>query len=94
MPYFKLTQYIEYKANWKEIKVFKISEKGTSKTCSKCGSEGTRTCQGLFKCKCGYQVNADFNGARNILNSSLDYMSKEGVSLTIPKTQCKLGTLL
>jgi len=41
MPYFKLTQYIEYKANWKGIKVIKINEKGTSHTCSRCGSKGT-----------------------------------------------------
>ncbi|MHA1420430.1 MAG: RNA-guided endonuclease TnpB family protein, partial [Candidatus Heimdallarchaeaceae archaeon] len=30
MPYFKLTQMITYKANWKGIKVVKINERGTS----------------------------------------------------------------
>jgi len=82
MPYYKLTNYIEYKANWKGIKVIKTDEKKTSKTCSKCGYEnkGNRRNQGLFKCKrCEYQVNADFNGAKNIKNRFEDYMSSNGV---------------
>jgi transposase len=29
MPYFKLTQCIEYKANWLGIKAIKINERGT-----------------------------------------------------------------
>ena len=101
MPYFKLTQYIEYKANWEGIKVIKIDERGTSHTCSKCGSKGTRPYQGLFKCStCNYQVNADYNGAKNILKRSLDYISKDGAIAFSPKTDlesvstrmCRAGT--
>ena len=88
MPFFQLTEMITYKANWKGINVIKISEAYTSKTCSKCGSRNTvRTNQANFKCKeCNYQINADFNGAINILNRSLGYMLKDGASLTMPKT--------
>jgi len=94
MPYLKLTQFIEYKANWNGIKVIKISERGTSHTCSMCGSKGIRPYQGLFKCnKCGYQVNADYNASKNILKSSLDYMSKEGVDVNQPKTHPGDGKL-
>jgi IS605 OrfB family transposase len=85
--YYKLTKYIEYKAMWEGVKVFKISEKGTSHTCPKCGSEGKRTYQGLFVCqKCGYQANADFVGAQNIKKRFEEYISSNGAVLTQPKT--------
>jgi putative transposase len=65
--YNKLTRYIEYKASWIGIPVYKINESYTSKTCSRCGMIGKRINQGLFRCdNCDYQVNADFNGANNI----------------------------
>jgi len=87
MPYYKLTKMIEYKANWNGISVMKVSEAYTSITCSKCGSKGKRPYQGLFKCsECGYQVNADFNGAKNILKRSLEYISKDGAVMNQPKT--------
>jgi putative transposase len=92
MPYYKLTKYIEYKANWQGTKVTRIDESGTSHTCSRCGSEGKRPKQGLFVCpNCGYKVNADYNGCKNILNSSLDYMSKEGVAVE-PALNCVQNT--
>lgn len=81
MPYSKLTQFITYKANWLGIQIIKIDEKGTSRTCSECEYENksNRRNQGLFKCKkCEYQVNADFNGAKNILKRFEDYMSSDG----------------
>jgi len=87
MPYYKLTQYIEYKANWLGIKVIKIPENHTSITCSRCGSKGTRPYQGLFKCsECGYQANADFNGAKNILKRSWEYISQDGAVVSQPLT--------
>lgn len=67
MPYYKLTQMITYKANWRGIPVVKLSEEYTSKTCHRCGEQGTRLHQGLFQCQnCGLEYNADLNGARNI----------------------------
>jgi len=86
MPYFKLTKYIEYKALWEGIPVLKINERGTSRTCSRCGSQGRRPYQGLFICpSCGYQANADFNGTLNILKRSMEYISTDGASLTVPE---------
>ena len=87
MPYYKLTKYIEYKANWLGIKVVKVKENGTSRTCPKCGSEGKRPYQGLFVCKtCGYRANADFVGAQNILKRFGDYMSSNGAAVNQPLT--------
>ncbi|KXA88899.1 hypothetical protein AKJ62_04205 [candidate division MSBL1 archaeon SCGC-AAA259D14] len=66
-PYYKFVKYLEYKANEKGIQVLKINEHYTSKKCSRCGAAGERVNQGLFKCpRCGYEINADFNGAKNI----------------------------
>ena len=36
----------------------------------------------VFKCsECGYQANADFNGAKNILKRSWEYISQDGVAI-------------
>jgi putative transposase len=89
MPYLKLTQYIEYKTNEKGIKVIRIDERGSSKTCSKCGysDKANRKTQGLFKCRsCGYEINADVNGCRNILKFSQGYTPSERAVVTQPQT--------
>lgn len=85
MPFSKLSQFIEYKARWEGLQVIKVSEAYTSQTCSNCGQIGTRT-NGLFKCSCGYQDNADRNGAINIAKRGLGQASKSGVSVIIPRT--------
>lgn len=89
MPFYKLSQYIQYKANEKGIAVMYISERGTSHTCSKCGYEGTRR-KGLFKCRlCGYTINDDMNGAKNIVKKAkrfMEYSFINGVELAQPKT--------
>jgi putative transposase len=75
MPFYKLTFFITYKANWEGIPVIKINEVWTSKTCPKCKSIGERVNQGLFRClSCGYQANADYVGATNIRDRALGYM--------------------
>lgn len=81
MPYFKLSQMIEYKAEWCGIPVIKIKEYSTSKTCSKCSEIGKRWTQGHFKCNnCGrISFNADYNGALNILKRVMSYMDITGV---------------
>jgi putative transposase len=85
MPFAKLSNYIEYKANLAGIMVIKVSERNTSKTCNKCGQKGTRN-KGLFKCKCGYNDNADRNGAINIAKRGLGEMSNLGAFVIMPRT--------
>jgi putative transposase len=86
-PYYKLTQYIMYKAALAGIKCIKVSEAWTSQYCSKCNQKGTRKCQGLFECSnCSIKENADRNAAFNIAKRGLGYISKLGVSVNIPRT--------
>jgi len=91
MPFYKLKMYIAYKAMERGILVIEIPEYNTSKQCSKCGSMDTkRPTQGQFICKnCGYKVNADVNGAKNILKRAHAYMVWAGAAVTQPKGECK-----
>ncbi|MDF2956360.1 MAG: Transposase [Candidatus Alkanophagales archaeon MCA70_species_2] len=84
-PYYRLSKFIEYKAAWEGIMVIKVNEANTSKLCSRCGSQGLRH-NGRFVCpNCGIELNADYNGALNILKRALGYMSKVGAALTQPE---------
>ncbi|MGC8832396.1 MAG: zinc ribbon domain-containing protein, partial [Thermoproteota archaeon] len=79
--YYRLTEYIIYKAKWSGIKIIKINERGTSHSCPKCNSKGKRPHQGLFVCpKCKYQANADFVGCQNIKKKAEEYISESGVA--------------
>ncbi len=68
MPFYRLTKYIAYKANWEGTPVLTTREWYSSKLCHRCGSDNTlRPHQGLFVCHaCGYQCNVDYNGAFNL----------------------------
>ena len=90
MPFAKLSDYIKYKANLEGIQVIKVSEAYTSQTCNRCGKKGNRN-KGLFKCKCGYDDNADRNGAINIAKRGLGEMSSSGVSMTMPRTEFNMN---
>ena len=66
----KFFTYLEYKLKLKGGILIKVNPKHTSQTCIKCGhiSKDNRKEQALFKCvKCGYEANADYNAAQNIL---------------------------
>ena len=61
---------IKYKAQGYGIEVVMVDEAYTSQTCSVCGTrdKSDRKHRGLYVCKhCGAVLNADVNGARNIL---------------------------
>jgi putative transposase len=86
-PYHRLSQFVEYKARWLGIKVVKVSERNTSKTCHRCGHMGLRV-ESLFKCpNCGYSCNADFNGAMNILKRGYGYMPYLGAAFDTALTR-------
>ncbi|MFX0065760.1 MAG: zinc ribbon domain-containing protein [Candidatus Hermodarchaeota archaeon] len=73
LPFTSLTS----KAEAVGILVETVSERNSSKCCSTCGKKGSRCKRVLFKCtnkQCSeynQPVNADLNGARNILNRYL-----------------------
>ena len=69
VPFHKLIQMLQYKAEEQEIEVMLVTEEYTSQTCSCCGyrSQSNRKYRGLFVCKkCKLVINADVNAAKNI----------------------------
>jgi putative transposase len=81
-PFYRLQQFIIYKANDAGVPVALIDERNTSKTCHRCKCRGTRK-KGLFKCRhCGLEYNADINGAINIGHRFLGYMLGNRAAMT------------
>ena len=100
-PFWKLRQYITYKANWRGIQVVEVNEAYTSKLCWRCGAMGIRSGNhhGLFECpRCGLKENADRNGAFNIGRRALGQVSKVGAVVSQPVTGAlpfsKLGSVV
>lgn len=64
-----LKGYLLYKCETRGIRVEAIDPRHTSQTCSRCAfqSRYNRRSQSEFHCRsCGFQLNADLNGSRNI----------------------------
>lgn len=79
-PFKRLRELLTYKAEGKGCIVVGIDPRHTSQTCSKCGYQhkSNRKSPSVFKCRsCGYQLNADLNGGRNI---ALKYLASAGIS--------------
>jgi len=79
----QLISFLTYKAKLAGIPLVAVDPRGTSTTCLKCGSfnRRNRKSQSIFKCKsCGYTLNADLVGARNIsriASQSFGYILKD-----------------
>lgn len=69
IPFGKLCSMIGYKAKEVGIDVMLVDESYTSQTCCVCGrvDKSNRKYRGLYVCSCGNVINADVNGAVNIL---------------------------
>jgi len=70
IPYEKFKKKLEAKCEYYGIGYKEVDESYTSQTCGRCGvvRKSNRKYRGLYVCKnCGYVVNADINGAMNIL---------------------------
>ncbi len=77
--YRRMTELLKFKLflhGWEEYRILAIGESWTSSTCSRCGSYHTiRPNQPTFICNiCGYQLNADLNGAKNIAKRLIKYV--------------------
>ncbi len=73
--YYDLQKKVEEKAATFGIAVIYVKPQYTSQRCSKCGhiAEENRSDQATFKCaKCGFEMNADLNAARNIAVPKID----------------------
>ncbi|MUV36743.1 putative transposase [Lentibacillus sp. JNUCC-1] len=63
--FYRLSQFIEYKANLEGIKVEYVNPAYTSQRCPKC-FEKNKTQDRKYKCKCGFKRHRDLIGAMNI----------------------------
>ena len=73
IPFNKLIQMLQYKAEEQGIEVIFVTEEYTSQTCSSCShrSRKNRKYRGLFICKkCNLVSNADVNAAKNIVKKA------------------------
>jgi putative transposase len=91
--FFQFEQFLTYKAMAHGCEVVYVDARYTSQRCSKCGHihKGNRQCQSLFKCRsCGYQLNADLNGSRNIVLKYLDASGyPDRATVNLPSGGCK-----
>ena len=74
IPFLKLIQQIEYKAEMVGITVIRTSEEYTSQMCSCCGlvKKSNRKYRDLYICdNCGSALNADVNASKNILHKEV-----------------------
>ena len=92
----RLYEYIEYKAAEFGIRTKLVDPAYTSQRCSKCGTtlRENRTSQARFCCqKCGYEVHADYNAAKNVATKLLRSGQKSPVGGATNQLALKSGTL-
>ena len=68
--WFEFRRQLTYKLTWRGGKLIAIPPQYTSQTCNRCGcvDKQNRHTQAKFKCiACGFECNADYNAALNIL---------------------------
>ncbi|MEA3379204.1 MAG: transposase [Nanoarchaeota archaeon] len=84
----KFTRMFEYKAVQAGIRFARVSEAYTSQTCSICNdrNKSNRKHRGLYVCKkCNNIMNADVNGAANILKKYLQgFLSRSSCIVAMP----------
>jgi IS605 OrfB family transposase len=71
----QLGGFLKYKAALIGVRLVEVDPRNTSRRCFKCGhtAKENRKSQSVFSCvKCGYQTNADGNGADNIRLKGLE----------------------
>lgn len=66
--FYRLAQYIEYKATMVGIKVEYVDPRYTSQTCPTCG-ERNHAKDRKYRCSCGYHAHRDRVGAMNIIHA-------------------------
>lgn len=66
--FYRLAQFIEYKAFLEGIKVNYVDPKYTSQTCPACG-ERNKAKDRKYKCSCGFKGHRDCVGAKNIITA-------------------------
>lgn len=66
--HYEFKEYLKAKAKEYKTNVYDADESYTSMTCTKCGDQSKEyDKQRIKQCKCGYKIDRDCNGSRNIL---------------------------
>ena len=66
--HYRFKEYLKAKAKEYKTNVYDTDESYTSMTCTKCGDQSQEyDKQRIKQCKCGYKIDRDCNGSRNIL---------------------------
>ena len=78
--FYRLAQYIEYKAKLAGIKVEYVNPAYTSQTCPVCGNVHHANDRN-YTCKCGFHIHRDLLGAMNICNST-EYVGDNNIRHT------------
>lgn len=78
--FYRLAQYIEYKAKLAGIEVLYVNPAYTSQTCPVCG-ERHHVSDRRYACKCGFHTHRDIVGAINICNST-EYVGDSNIRHT------------
>lgn len=84
----QFTATLQYKLRKEGIQLVQVNEKSTSKTCSRCGNvrKRNRKTRGVYICnKCGLKINADVNGAINILKKYLQPLGRSSANVGLAK---------
>jgi IS605 OrfB family transposase len=83
--YFELQNMIEQKAKEYGIEVEKVKPAYTSQRCSKCGHIAAENRKDRKFCclRCGYNLHADYNAARNIATPNIEKLIAEQIKQTV-----------
>lgn len=84
----QFTATLTYKLRRESILLVQVNERGTSKMCCKCGEvrKRNRKTRGLYICdRCGLVINADINGAVNILKTYLRPFGRSSANVNLAK---------
>lgn len=76
--YYQLENFLDYKAEDKSKSILKVDPRHTSQRCSKCGHiEPSNRKGNRFKCKsCGFELHADLNASRNIVQLGISELNR------------------
>ena len=67
LSHYKFKMHLSNKCREYGSELVEVTEEYTSKTCTNCGIQSENYNNRIKSCKCGYKINRDINGARNIL---------------------------
>ncbi len=80
----KFNQMLCYKAERAGCTVVKVEPRGTTQRCSNCGTEVHKELWNrIHKCKCGLEIDRDYNSAMNILKRALGQELSESTPVEI-----------